>query len=390
MAYQMDFFAGIESKVLAAVGSKVKYPAYVFVRDEEASETGRLAFVDQNNVLKFIRGENKQQVLNVNVLPNVADGDKEVLYIMNGIVYVFNGTEYKPTYKDHTSELEALNTKVTILEQKVEALENAEHPVVDTSELEEKVKNLQEVSVELVEKVSDLETQTESINSQISNFETDITAINGKISDLETEVKTFDERTNAVYEKVKYEVVNAPKGTLIDYYNKEIRIMCPVTTKWEKQTVGSTGNANMYYIGFKAYAPDGAVSFKEGDQGVIVDEMFDFNHDFAGTDKYGRNYSICWLAAALYDEASGEWTYFGKNSTTSKYIGWTYVVEWYDVNGIVIGSDCIKINLSNEECHYMLEPFYVSKLTSEIDTLKKTVEDLGTGSGNGNTFVELD
>lgn len=174
----------------------------------------------------------------------------------------------------------------------------------------------------------------------------------------------------------KYEISSVPSGTLVDYREKEIRVMCPADTKWVKQNVGATGNANMYYMGFKAYAPEGAVSFKEGDRGVIVDEMFDFNGDFAGTDEYGRNYSICWLALASYNESADEWTYYGKTSSVNKYIGWTYVVEWYDADGVVIASDCIRINLSNESCHSSVEPYYVGTMKTEVVTMidKKIAE----------------
>lgn len=165
----------------------------------------------------------------------------------------------------------------------------------------------------------------------------------------------------------KYEITSVPVGTLVDYREKEIRVMVPADTQWVKQTVGATGNANMYYMGFKAYAPEGAVGFKEGDKGEIIDEYFDFTGDFAGTDEYGRNYSICWLALASYDASTDTWTYYGKSSTTEKYIGFTYVVEWYDANGIVIASDGIRINLSNENCHSSIEPYYVGDMKKEID-----------------------
>ena len=167
----------------------------------------------------------------------------------------------------------------------------------------------------------------------------------------------------------KFEITSIPEGTLVDMRDKEIRVMCPADTKWVKQTVGGTGNANMYYMGFKAYAPAGAVSFKEGERGVIIDEMFDFNGDFAGTDEYGRNYSICWLALASYDANSDTWTYFGKNSSAEKYIGWDYVVEWYNANGVVIASDCVRINLSNENCHSSTKPYYVGGMMKEIETI---------------------
>lgn len=166
----------------------------------------------------------------------------------------------------------------------------------------------------------------------------------------------------------KYEISNTPKGTLVDYGESEIRVLCPANTVWEKQNVGATGNANMVYMGFKAYAPDGAVGFKEGDRGVIVDEYFDFSGDFAGTDEFGRNYSICWFALASYNDENDTWTYFGKNSSVQKYIGWDYIVEWYDADGVVIESDSIRINLSNEDCHSVTEPYYVGKMMKEIET----------------------
>lgn len=172
-----------------------------------------------------------------------------------------------------------------------------------------------------------------------------------------------------VYEVRKYEISHKPVGTLVDYRDKEIRVMCPKDTKWVKQDVGNSGNSNMYYMGFKAYAPEGAVGFKEGGRGVIIDEYFDFSGDFAGTDEYGRNYSICWFALASYDAGSDTWTYFGKNSSAEKYIGWDYIVEWYDADGVVISSDCIRINLSNEDCHYSAKPYYVGGMMKDVESI---------------------
>ena len=215
---------------------------------------------------------------------------------------------------------------------------------------------------------------------------TDLTKLEEQLNELKTvvinlqaevdeKIKDVLDESKHLFEKVKYEITNTPVGTLVDYREKEIRVMCPVNTVFTKQTVGATGNANMYYMGFKAYAPDGAVSFKEGDKGVIIDEMFTFDNDFAGTDEFGRNYSICWLALASYNEASDTWTYFGKNSSKNKYIGWNYVVEWYNADGVVIGSDSIRINLSNEECHSVIEPYYVPSLIEEAVNIAKAYVD---------------
>ena len=130
--------------------------------------------------------------------------------------------------------------------------------------------------------------------------------------------------------------------------------MCPADTEWYHQSVGANGNPNMHYGTFKAYAPINAVSFKEGMGDAVEDKMLTFNDTAAGIDEYGRKYSVVWLALASYDETTGEWTYFGKNSTEQRYIGWTYNVEWYDENGIKIDTDAIRINLSNEDCHNIL------------------------------------
>lgn len=209
------------------------------------------------------------------------------------------------------------------------------------------------------------------LEKQIAN-KANAEEVNKAISDSMSESKKYtDGKVEAAISEhlvKKYEISHKPEGTLVNYGEKEIRVMCPVGTVFTKQSVGSTGNPNMYYMGFKAYAPEGAVSFKEGDKGVIVDEMFTFDDDFAGTDEFGRNYSIVWLALASYDEKTDTWNYYGKNSTKSKYIGWTYCVEWYNEDGIVIESDSIRINLSNEECHSAVEPYYVGDIIKTVDT----------------------
>ena len=216
------------------------------------------------------------------------------------------------------------------------------------AELETKA-DANEVKAEL-----DMKADTEEVNAKIDKAVTDTVASANAYTDGKVEAALAEHLVK------KYEIAYKPEGTLVNYGEKEIRVMCPDSTVWTKQNVGSTGNANYYYMGFKAYAPEGAVGFKEGDQGVIENEYFDFTGDFAGTDEFGRNFSIVWLALASYNESTGEWTYFGKNSTTSHYVGWTYVVEWYNADGVVIASDSVRINLSNEKCHSSIEPYYLS------------------------------
>lgn len=202
-----------------------------------------------------------------------------------------------------------------------------------------------------------------SESTDLATFEARLGVVERDVEQLKADVSAMD-----TYVRKRYEVSYAPEGTLVDYRDKEIRVMCPANTAWTKQTVGGTGNPNMHYMGFKAYAPEGAVSFREDDKEFIEDQkMYYFdNNDFAGVDEFGRKYSICWLALASCDPATGAWTYFGKNSSFDKYIGWYYSVEWYDAHGKVIASDRIRINLSNEECHLEIKPFYMSQVIQDV------------------------
>lgn len=181
----------------------------------------------------------------------------------------------------------------------------------------------------------------------------------------------------SVYVARKYEIAHKPEGTLVDYRDKEIRVMCPADTEWTLQNSGENADANLYYIGFKAYAPDGAASFKEDlVEKIADDEMYFFeNNDFAGVDANGRKYSIVWLPVAM--NADGIWTYYGANSSDGKYIGWYYSVEWYDANGLKIGADTIRINLSNEDCHNNIKPYYVANYatTEEVAAIKESIAD---------------
>lgn len=187
------------------------------------------------------------------------------------------------------------------------------------------------------------------------------------VTQLETEVanKADAEEVERSYEKIKYEVADVPVGTLVDYGDKEIRIMCPKDSVFVKQSVGTGGDANCYYMTFRTYVPnDDIAGYKEhlGDK-VDAEILTDFK-----IDAYGRRYQPTWLALARYDETTGTWTYYGANSTTSKYIGWDYRIDWFDANGKMIASDGVRINLSNEDCHPSIRPYYGASEMTEVKT----------------------
>lgn len=162
----------------------------------------------------------------------------------------------------------------------------------------------------------------------------------------------------------KYEITSVPTGTLVDYRDHEIRIMAPTNSQWTKQNVGVGGDANCYYVTFKTYVlDDNIVGYREhlGDK-ADSETLTDFS-----IDEYGRRYQPTWLAIAKYDEATNTWSYYGEKSSKDKFVGWDYQIDWYDANGVVIASDNVRINLSNENCHSSIEPYYVGSMIKEID-----------------------
>lgn len=195
----------------------------------------------------------------------------------------------------------------------------------------------------------------------------------GKTVNVPTMSEIVDE-IRSVVKSVNYEITNKPTGTLVNYTDDEIRIMLPADTKYSQQNVGSTGDASNYYIALKAYAPsDDVVSFKEDMAQIISDNTMHYfeNNSFAGVDSYGRKYSIVWLAVAAYDVTSGAWTYYGEKSTTQRYIGWDYSIEWFNADGVKVAADTIRINLANEDCYTTINPYYVSKLENQIAELEQ-------------------
>ena len=175
-----------------------------------------------------------------------------------------------------------------------------------------------------------------------------------------TEVEAFKEEIKACYRPIKYEIVNVPAGTIIDYRDKEIRIFCPENVEFHRQT--DSDNIDIYYATLISYAPKGAVGLREGNKGIILDEYISLESgNGTGIDKFGRKYKKHQLALASYDTKTKTWNYYGNNSTVEKYIGWTYVVAWYDENENMIDTDILRINLSNKDCHLVLENSYIDE-----------------------------
>lgn len=189
---------------------------------------------------------------------------------------------------------------------------------------------------------------------------------------MSKEDKKFIDSIPYAYVARKYDVSGVPVGTLVDYRDHEVRIMCPTDAEFTKQTVGAGGDANTYYMTLKTYVPnDGVVGYIEhignnADAEVLNDIKID---------EYGRRYQPTWLGLAKYDEATSTWTYYGAQSTATKFIGWDYQIDWYDANNKMIASDSVRINLSNESCHNITRAYYgpENDITTEVESVKETV-----------------
>lgn len=193
-----------------------------------------------------------------------------------------------------------------------------------------------------------------------------------EFAELEAEIakKVNADEVDAKYEEIKYEITDVPVGTLVNYRDGEIRICCASDAEYHLQSVGSGGDANTYYVTLKTYCyDDNVVGYKETLNGQSDAEILTDLRE----DAYGRRYQPTWLGVAKYDETSDTWTYYGASSTASKMIGWDYTIQFFDANNVMIASNSVRINLSNEDCHSSIKPYYGA---SETEVIEATVEEV--------------
>jgi hypothetical protein len=221
------------------------------------------------------------------------------------------------------------------------------------------------------------------VSVKLADITHGLVAVDGALSiDLATrntdgamskEDKKFIDSIPHAYVARKYDISGTPDGTLVDYRDHEIRIMCPADAEFKKQEVGAGGDANAYYMTFNTFAPNNAAGYIEhiGDKSD-TEILTKFS-----VDEYGRKYQTTWLGIAAYDEATDTWSYYGANSSVEKYIGWDYKIDWYDADNKVISTDSVRINLSNESCHNELRPYYgPSDLSVDVKSMQNDIAEI--------------
>lgn len=326
----------------------------------------RHAFGSENDIQKAL-AEGKINEFDILFLDEKKVGwitkDNEVVIAETDL----SGVEAELANKANAADVEAqLATKASA--EDVQTVKTQIATKADAQEVEEKL-SAKADSAEVEEKLSAKADATE-VAALETELATKVTAeeVDAKV---ETAVKAEIEAT---VEKTRYEITDVPEGTLVNIDEHEIRIMVPADAIFTKQSVGAGGDANSYYCTLKTYAPsDDAVGYIEHlgsqvDEEILTDLRADAN---------GRRYQPSWLALAKYDEAAGVWNYYGKSSSKDKYIGWDYQIDWYNADGKMIESDSIRISLSNEDCHFAIEPYYVGKIASDMDTkIEEKVETI--------------
>lgn len=275
--------------------------------------------------------------------------------------------------KANASEVEtALASKADA--EKVETLETELANKVSAEEVDAKVETAVAEKVESAVK-AEVEAAVEPAVEAAVEAKVE-TAVEAAVKEeVKAEVEAAVEKTA---EKTKYEITDVPVGTLVDYRDSEIRICCPENSVFTKQNVGAGGDPNSYYCTFKTFAPsDDAVGYIEHLNGQADEEILtSFN-----VDKNGRRYQPTWLALAVYDESAGTWNYYGNSSSKNRYIGYDYRIDWFNADGVMIASDSVRINLSNENCHYEITPYYVGKVMTEVETLvEEKIKEVETGN----------
>lgn len=212
--------------------------------------------------------------------------------------------------------------------------------------------------------------QNLTIPSKLSELENDADFISqSEVAQAIQDLKNYQDATKF---QVRYEVM-PHEGVFADYNGSEIRINTQRVIPHE-QSVGPTGAKNQYYIAFRAYAPEGATHYKEWENDNKDDTLYDFSNSFAGTDEYGRNYSLIWMSVASFNGTN--WTLYGDLSTAEKYLGFRYTHEWYK-DGQLIDSNQVRVILTNDKCHNELvaEPT-VKYVDSKINNIVADMEIL--------------
>ena len=273
----------------------------------------------------------------------------------------------KEIYKLPTVDLTGYATKdeLATIEAKIptDYLKEIPSEYITETRLNEVLADIEHPSVDLSGYAT-----TESVEALAADIEHDraqLESIARATESTRAEVATLSATTVTQ----KYEVLPI-EGMLIQYRDGEIRLNTQRVVP-SLQQVGATGNPNMYYATFRAFAPEGATQCKEGLNGAM-----DAGYSELSTDAYGRKYATIWAAIANTVDGGATWSKWGNTSTLDKYLGFYYHFEWYK-GDVLIGKDKVRVILTNDACHDDLVPDAVARRIDEkVATVNTVVNNI--------------
>lgn len=142
------------------------YPSYVFCSDDN-----HFAFVDKNNNLQEIVGDNPNQVEFVTELPGTASAKQKTLYIKDFIAYVFDGEKFVPMFQDYTTQINDLITRLDTIESTVETVQT---------------------------NVTDLGSKVETIETNVGTLQSDVSSVKSDVSTIQTNVSNLQDSVQAI------------------------------------------------------------------------------------------------------------------------------------------------------------------------------------------------
>lgn len=385
-----------------------------YLANDRTAYAGQSVFVKEEGVVYVVHEEKhgEEHALSIKYIAtateisainqNIAEINNSIDDINTNVVKIENQIQTMPTRDELTSALTELKSEILGEEDSTEEIDSLNEVIAELSKLSERVKaaeadiegikgpdedpltidNIKEISDWITTHKEDLEALLVVIDLLKSNIEERLQVVEQKVIESQTQINekieaitanisatyaTKEELDNTIkgvagLSKDEYEIFRKPRGSVVDYRDKEIRVLCYKNTIWDLSNVGLGGANNTYYLGFKAYAPDGAVYFKDSLNPEIVDDRWHgFVEDsFGGVDEYERKFSIRYLPVAE-NKNGNTWVYIGEKSTSSEYAGWYYSVEWYDKDKILISKDLVRINCANENCYSDIGDSYVNQ-----------------------------
>ena len=176
----------------------------------------------------------------------------------------------------------------------------------------------------------------------------------------------------------KFEVISAVKGFLTSEAQNDLRVYIPKGSEYNLQNVGAGGLANQFYMTVRAWSPVAEVTACRKGEVNRYNEHFTDMESIKFDAESGRPYVDFWLAIAYTDDNGVTWNEYADLSVGTKYIGYNWLVEWYNGEELV-ASGSKKITLvNNYDMLYNAKDWYIPAMEADISANKsglKALED---------------